>query len=201
MDAVSWSDWTGQHCVCVPPSGATLFKSIMQASPSVQVNKQQDDHWTHPQSILVKTLKELQKRASAAYNSSFHHFRQERLTPLLATLAGSSSHFQAVAAWHLFLPPSVGLMRILQTSRSHFGRASISMDSFCTIPSHRDTRHLRPPLNYKRALRNASGWAFMGVQIWAHFLINDWGARGGFMCVQSDEAGVLNIDDKNGGEV
>lgn len=208
MDGVSWSDWTGQHCMCVPPSGATLFKSIKQASPSVQVNKQ-----TAGRPLGVCTLsstthpgQNTQGTAETCYSGVWlflsPHPTRETHT-LLATLAGSSSHFQAVTT---LLPLSAGLMRILQTLGSHFGSTLWTCirlrRSILHKTSHTpDTRHLRPPMNYTEALRNASGLAFMGVQIWAHFLINDWGARGGFMCVQSDAAWVLNIDDRNEGGV
>lgn len=124
---------------------------------------------------------------------------------LLATFAGSSSHFQAVTVWHLFLLLSVGLMWILQRQPLWFYTLDVHPSPkihFAQNLSHTpDTRHFRPPMNYTEALRNASGLAFMGVQIWAHFLINDWGARGGYMCVQSDAVWVLNIDDRNEGGV
>lgn len=48
-----------------------------------------------------------------------HHFRRRIHAPS-GTLAPSSSHFQAFTAQHLFLPLSVGLMRILETSGRHF---------------------------------------------------------------------------------
>lgn len=117
------------------------------------------------------TRKKMQKHATAAFDSTLRHIPTRETRTPLATLAGSSSHFQAVTARHLFLALSVGLMRILETSGSHFGshcvRACIRLRGSILHkkPSCRDTWHLGPPMNYTAALRNASGLAFMGVQI------------------------------------
>lgn len=68
-----------------------------------------------------KHTRKMQKRATAAFDSTLRHIPTRETHTPLSTLAGSSSHFQAVTARHLFLPLSVGLMRILETSGSHFG--------------------------------------------------------------------------------
>lgn len=107
-----------------------MFKSIEQASRDVQVKKRTtatrgvpfiDGNRTSARQNTQETWLPT-PGIPAAFDFApriLHHFRRHIHTPS-ATLAPSSSHFQPVTAQHLFLPLSVSLMRILETSGRHF---------------------------------------------------------------------------------
>lgn len=154
--------------MCVPPSGATLFKSIKQASPGVQVNKQAG----RPPEVCTLLI----------HNPSWSKHAgnlQERLP--LTTSGGRDSHpARHISRLIISLPGGYSLTSV-SSARCRLNAAPSNIRQPLWIlaldvrpspwihsaqePSHRDTRHLGPQLNYTEAPRNASGLAFVGVQI------------------------------------